>query len=64
METRRVKLLVGLLEGAVLSPALFSFASSGLLRPYARGVGVRLGRRSVCSLLVAARDLGSASDCG
>ena len=42
VDTRRVKLLVGLLEGAVLSPALFAFACSGLLRALREsGLGVK-----------------------
>ena len=44
VETRRVPLGVGLLEGAVLSPALFALATSGLLVTLrASGLGVRVG---------------------
>ena len=52
VDTRRVKLLVGLLEGAVLSPALFAFACSGLLRALREsGLGVRLGQVHVPALI-------------
>ena len=48
-----MKLLVGLLEGAVLSPALFAFACSGLLRALrASGLGVRLGQVHVPALML------------
>ncbi len=53
VDTRRVKLLVGLLEGAVLSPALFAFACSGLLRALREsGLGVRLGQVHVPALML------------
>ena len=59
VDTGRIPLYVGLLEGAVLSPALFAYVTSGLLAALrASGLGVSLGPGSAwCGALMLMDDL-------